>query len=438
MNAITELLSCLSEHAEHAEVFGVRGESTLVSFEANGIKSVEVEETDGLALRAVIGGRLGFTAATGRPDTQSLVDNLIASAQHGERVPIVFPGAAQAAALQTFDPTLAEVPESRLVEIGREIIAVLTDLDGDASVHADLVKGVERVTLQNTAGAEMEEDYSSFSVSVTIERVREGDILVLGEEHDSISLDDTYQEMVERLARHLRLARRSVRIRSGHMPVLFSPAGTGVLTLPVLLALDGRNVQQNASPLAGRVGELVFDEKLTLWDDPTIPTRTSSSRYDDEGVPCRRKALIERGTCGSYLLDLRTAALLGMPSTGNGAREIFTAPAPEPSCLVMKGGDTPVDDIVAKMGRGLLVEDVLGLGQGNEMSGAFSNTVGLAYLIEGGEIVGRVKDVSIAGNVYDLLRQVEAVSAETIWVDGNTRMPYILLPDMNVVAASSR
>jgi PmbA protein len=249
-----------------------------------------------------------------------------------------------------------------------------------------------------------------------------------------LSLDDTYHQVVERLGRHLRLARRSARMRSGHMPVLFSPAGAAVLTLPILLAVDGKNVQQNASPLAGRLGEQVFDHKLSLWDDPTLPMRPSSSRYDDEGVPCRRKAIIERGACRNYLLDLRTAALLGMPSTGNGAREIFSTPAPEPSCLVMGGGDRTLDDILAHMDHGLLVEDVLGLGQGNEISGAFSNALGLAYLIEHGEIVGRVKDASIAGNVYDLLRQVEAVSSERVWVDGNSLMPYVLLPDMNVVA----
>jgi PmbA protein len=357
----------------------------------------------------------------------------VASARQGERIPISFPGAAPAPRLRTCDPALVDVQASQMVEIGREIIHALGEIDRDASVHVDVQKSVERVTLRNTAGAEIDEDFGSLTVGVTVERVRGRDVLILGDESESLSLDDTYRQVTERLGRHLRLARRRARIRSGHMPVLFSPAGAAVLTLPILLAVDGKNVQQNASPLAGRLGEQVFDSKLTLWDDPTLPTRPSSSRYDDEGVPCQRKAIIERGVCSSYLLDLRTATLLGMSSTGNGAREIFTAPAPEPSCLVLEGGDRTLDDILARIDRGLLVEEVLGLGQGNEISGAFSNALGLAYLIEHGEIVGRVKDVSIAGNVYDLLRHVEAVSSERVWVDGNSLMPYVLLPDMNVV-----
>jgi len=82
----------------------------------------------------------------------------------------------------------------------------------------------------------------------------------------------------------------------------------------------------------------------------------------------------------------------------------------------------------------LLVENALGLGQGNVIPGAFSNSLSLAFKIEKGEIVGRVKDVSIAGNVYDLLQDVAAVSRETEWVYRSLSLPYILPPDVNVVA----
>jgi PmbA protein len=77
---------------------------------------------------------------------------------------------------------------------------------------------------------------------------------------------------------------------------------------------------------------------------------------------------------------------------------------------------------------------VLGLGQGNTLSGAFSNPLALAFKIEGGEIVGRVKDVSIAGNVYELLPEIGAVSQESSWEYTFVKMPYVLMPEINVVA----
>jgi len=102
--------------------------------------------------------------------------------------------------------------------------------------------------------------------------------------------------------------------------------------------------------------------------------------------------------------------------------------------LILAGGDTPMAEMLAGIDEGLLVDDILGLGQGNIISGAFSNPLSLAFKIEKGEIVGRVKDVSIAGNVYDLLKDVTAVSRETLWVYGGLCMPYVLLPEMNVIA----
>ena len=130
---------------------------------------------------------------------------------------------------------------------------------------------------------------------------------------------------------------------------------------------------------------------------------------------------------------LKTAALMDTESTGNGARHIFSTPSPSPSNLILEAGKTPLSELLAEIERGLLVEHVLGLGQGNTISGAFSNTLGLAYVIAGGEIVGRVKDVSIAGNVYEDLRAIEAISQETEWVYGGLCLPYILLPELNVV-----
>jgi PmbA protein len=182
------------------------------------------------------------------------------------------------------------------------------------------------------------------------------------------------------------------------------------------------------------VGQKLFDEKVTLLDDGALDGRYRSAPYDDEGVPHRRNVLLDRGVLGGFLYDLKTAAQSGVESTGNGSRDLFRPPRPAPTNLILAGGDTPLAQIVAGIDDGLLVENVLGLGQGNIISGAFSNPLALAFRIMRGEIVGRVKDVSIAGNVYDLLKDVAAVSRETQWVYGSFCMPHILLPEMNVVA----
>lgn len=159
-----------------------------------------------------------------------------------------------------------------------------------------------------------------------------------------------------------------------------------------------------------------------------------SAPCDDEGTSHRRNVLFEGGVLRGFLYDLKTAAQSGVESTGNGSRDLFRPPRPAPTNLMVAAGETAVSEIITGIDEGLLVEDVLGLGQGNIISGAFSNPLSLAFKIEKGEIVGRVKNVSIAGNVYDLLRDVAAVSRESLWVYGNFCLPYILLPAMNVIA----
>jgi len=230
------------------------------------------------------------------------------------------------------------------------------------------------------------------------------------------------------------MARKSADIRSGRMPVLFAPTGALVLGLPLMMGFNGKNVYTGISPMKGKIGDKLFDDKITVVDDATIDGKFGSAAYDDEGVAHKQNVLIQEGVLKNFVYDLKTAAQSGAESTGNGSRGLFYPPSPSPTNLVFQAGDTLLADMLAGIDQGLLVENVLGLGQGNVISGAFSNSVSLAFKIEKGEIVGRVKDVSLAGNIYDLLQDVSAVSQESEWVYTNFHLPYILLPDMNVVA----
>jgi PmbA protein len=210
--------------------------------------------------------------------------------------------------------------------------------------------------------------------------------------------------------------------------------GATVLGLPLMQAVNGRNVYRGVSPLAGRLGEQVFDDRLTVVDDATIGGRPGSGSRDDEGVPTQRTVLVDGGVPRRFLYDLRTAAQAGTQSTGNGSRGLFSPPSPSPSNLFIAAGDTPLAQILSDLDQGVLVDSPLGLGQGNVISGAFSNSWGLAYRIEKGEIVGRVKDISVAGNIYQDLRRIAAISQESEWVYGGLRMPYVLLESVSVTA----
>lgn len=429
-----DILHKLGRLAEQAEAFFVENEVTKVGFEANVLKSAEVEETRGMALRVVVGGRLGFAASSDVNAEERLVANALESARYGDALPLHFPGPQPGVSVTTFDEQITRLSIERLVEMGQEMIDLVRAADPDAHVNVNLERGMRRAEVRNTAGAQAVVVQSPLEIMLSVERVRGDDVLILYDFFSTTVWDDDYLQVARQVARKLELARELTTIRSGTMPVLFSPMGSTVLGLPLMLGLDGKNVYRRISPMAGKVGQKLFDSKLTVVDDPTLDGRPGSAPYDDEGVPRRRNVLIENGMVCGFLYDLKTAAQAGVESTGSASRSLFSPPGPSPSNLIFLGGEAGVADILTDIQEGLLVDTPLGLGQGNVISGAFANTLGLAYKIEGGEIVGRVKDVSIAGNVYEVLGDIAAVSRESEWVYGGLKLPYILLPALNVIS----
>jgi PmbA protein len=427
------MLDRLMQQAEQAEVFEIESEATNIGFEANRLKSFEVEETRGVAARVVVNGRLGFAASSDMDATDKLIANVLESARHGDAIPFHFPAPRPGPPVQVYDPELAALPTERLIAMGREIITTVLAAEPDAHVNVDLERRVRRTTVRNSAGTQVTVETAPLSISAMVERVRGDDVVTLFEYFNTAIKDEGYQAFAQRMADKLLLAKQAATLASGRMPVLFSPSGAPVLGLPLMLGLNGKNVYRGISPMADRQGEQLFDAKLTVVDDPTLDGRPGSSSHDDEGVPRQRRVLIDQGVLRGFVYDLKTAAQSGADPTGHGERGLFSPPAPSFSNLILAGGDTSLADMVSGIEEGLLVESPLGLGQGNVISGAFSNNLSLAFKIAGGEIVGRVKDVSIGGNIYEDLRHIEAVSQEAEWVYGGLRLPHVLLAELNVV-----
>jgi PmbA protein len=429
-----DLLNRLMSQAEQAEVVEIESEDTMVGFEANRLKSSRVDETQGVAVRVVKNGRLGFSASSDRSAIDKLVTNALESAAYGDPVALRFPGAHDAPRVDTFDETISQLPVSGLVEMGQEMLDIILEAEPDAQISVELRRGVQHISLRNSAGTQIAFDRSPLSIQLEVARVRGDDVLLLFEMTGVTLWADEHRVRAQDLADRLRQAKTAATLRSGRMPVLFSPTGALALGLPLMLGLNGKNVYTRNSPMVGKLGEKLFDTKITVVDDATLHGRFGSAPYDDEGLAHRPVTLVQEGVLRSFFWDLKTAAQAGVDSTGHGSRGLFNPPSPSPTNLLIQAGETPLAEMLAGVKEGLLADVPLGLGQGNVISGAFSNNLGLAFKIENGEIVGRVKDVSIAGNIYDLLQDVSAVSQEVEWIYNNFRAPYILLPDMNVVA----
>jgi PmbA protein len=254
--------------------------------------------------------------------------------------------------------------------------------------------------------------------------------------------DADLETLVRSIETRLTAALTVVGSPEGALPVIFTPAGLAAVVLPLEQALSGKTVLQGSSPLAGKVGEMMFDTRLSIIDDPLTPGRPGSRPIDDECVPSRATALVQRGTVGSFVYDLETAARAKTQSTGNGRRGFFGKPHIGYTNVLFRmatdGGrraaESPADlggGLLADIEDGLIVDDLIGVGQGNVISGAFSHPVGLAYRVQRGEVTGRVKDAAVAGNAYDLLKKIGGCGTDGRWL-GARWSPSLLLEGVSV------
>ena len=233
--------------------------------------------------------------------------------------------------------------------------------------------------------------------------------------------------VTDTVLQQLEYARETAPAPRGTVPVILSFHGVAQAIEPSLaIAFNGRTVLQGASPLGGKLGQKVFDERLTIWDDPIVPHCAGSRICDDEGVPSQRTPLVQAGVARQFVYDLQTAAQAGARSTGSASRAMGSLPSPSLSVVVIEGGATPYQDLIADVQEGLLIEDLLGAGQTNVVGGDFSGNILLGYKIEKGRIVGRVKNTVVAGNIYQVLKEGIALSRERKWVGGALLTPAIV------------
>ena len=427
-----DILTQLKKQAEQVEIFALQNEKTTVEYEANQLKNCTVAETKGTAVRVIRKGQLGFAASTDDTAMEKLAANALESATYGDKALFSFPESQPAPIVHTFDRSIAELPIARLVEMGQEMLDLVLPVEPNARCNISLERSLVSASIRNQKGLDVSFKTSPLSLGLEIDRIEGDDMLIMYDQLGTTVWEEDYLAFASRLVEKLKKALILTSIKPGRMPVLFAPAGTLALVLPLSQGINGKQVYKGTSPMAGKIGEKLFDEKITILDDGTIDGKFSSASYDDEGVPHRCNTLIEKGVLKSFIYDMKTAAQSGVASTGNASRGLFNPPEPSGTNLVIQPGQTPLKDILAGMHEGIIVENLLGIGQGNTISGAFSNPLALAFKVEKGEIVGRVKDLSIAGNIYDLLKDVAAVSQEAEWVYNAIYTPYILISEMNV------
>jgi len=434
----SDVLNSARRKAEQAEVFSASSRATTIQFEANELKQVETREGNSIALRIFREGRIGFAIASGGGGWEALVDMAVETSQFGSTASFQFPSSQDYSELRIFDPKVEGIAMERMIDIGKELIARIKGHTPDILCDAQVTKRTSSISLVNSRGGEGEYDRSFFSLSLDGVLVRDTDLLWVGDSESSCRPDLIGSDnLAERVIWQLEMAKEKASVSTKLLPIIFTPRGVATALLgPLVMAFNGKAVLEGSSPLRDKLGKQVFDKKLSLWDDATIAYGVGSYPFDDEGVPSQRLPLVTNGVIANFLYDLQTAALAGTRSTGNG-RRAGGFPNPSISSLILGGGDVSFEAMVKDMKEGLIVEEVMGAGQGNLLGGDFGGNVLLGYKVENGKMVGRVKDTMIAGNVYQVLNKLLGVGQEARWVGGILQTPPLYCSNVSVATKGS-
>lgn len=432
---LDEILEKALKRSQAAEVFQVVSRNVPAVFEGNRLKLLETRETSGVAIRVIKDGRVGFASTTRVGEVDQLIDNALEVAAFGSAACMEFPSPGHYPPVPVHDPAVEEFPVEEMIHLGQSLIDRIRAGNPEVLCEGQVAKSVSTVSLLNSEGCDLTYTKGVFSVSMEGMLVRGEDMLFVGERESScLPLHDT--DMIRRsIEEQLALATTVVSPISGSLPVIFTPHGVaGTLLGPLLAGFNGKAVLQGTSPLVGRLGEKIVDERVSIWDDPLIPYVPGSRPADDEGVPSQRHALINLGVATAFLYDLQTAGQAGTVSTGNGSRSLASLPSPSPGVLLVSEGDVTYADMIRDVKEGIIVEGLLGAGQGNVLSGDFNANVLLGYRITDGKVAGRVKDTMISGNVYQALSNLVAVGSEGRWLGGGLWTPALYCRDISVAA----
>ncbi|WP_456366662.1 TldD/PmbA family protein [Thermococcus sp.] len=241
--------------------------------------------------------------------------------------------------------------------------------------------------------------------------------------------------IVERAVRKVKWAYSVKASKNEEVPVILGPwAIAGLLSYALLPAFSGERLVKETTPLAGKVGERIASEVLTVYDDPFHPLSIEPVIADGEGVPTRKNVLIEEGTFKGFVWDNYWAKIYGTESTGNGKRDLRSGGINIGfHNVVIENGKKSLEDLIGGIERGYFVDGFQGAHSSNPDNGNFAVTANPAFIIEDGEVRG-ASVFLIAGNVYELLKGASEATKEQTVMPFMTSMtvPYVKFENVKI------
>lgn len=437
-STLDQILKLASQKAEAVEVYYLSTQDTPIKFENNRLKSLQTKAKQGVALRLIHRGRLGFASSTDLTRIEDLVDGAIETSKVGDIAEWKF-----ARSLDFTSPKITySLPQiNQLIESGQQIIQGVHSYNSNILVDVNFNIRTTNVKILTNTNLYANRTNQLLTASISGNLVQDEDFLniyvsdVVGDRssntQENRSLD--FNRLLQKLIQKYRWAENSAKISSGAFPVFFTERAVArAIARLFKTVLSGQVVVQKASPLTNKMGETLFDPRFTLFENPNIGPYACP--FDDEGIQTTVKNFIEAGTLKNFYWDQKWAFRAKCKSTGNGFRGGLSQPSPSLVNLSISPGSSSESELIGNIESGLIVDQVLGAGQSNQLAGEFSVNLDLGYKVEKGEITGRVKNTMVAGNIFQAFQNLVDIGNVPELVGGGYYLPSILFQKLGVAA----
>jgi len=426
--------------AGHADVLVQDGRSVSVEIEKNSVRTGEVSYDSGYSVRAFHEGGAGYARGSGLDDEAVAVSGKDAAAMAREAEPDpdfkALPGPAEAEPVdQLFEPEAADFEPARAIEMGHRSIETAREIDSNVIVKGAFEAGAGVSALVNSNGVCVVEKDSFISYYV-FSVVRRGDRVGSYYEYsharrleDLRPVEEVAREATERAVSFL----DSRKMESGEYPVVLGPLAAMSFMRSVTGAASAEEIQRGRSYMQDRRGEKIGSNAVTVEENPLVPAGLHSSAFDGEGVPRKRRLLIDSGVLTTYLHNSYTANKAGEENTGHASRGSYgSGVGISTTNLTIRPGSRTEKDITGGISDGLYV--FMGSLSPHPVTGQISGTVDFGFRIKNGELSHPVENVMLGGEVFGVLGAIEEVSSDYREEPGNI-MPSMLIGKMKVAGS---
>ena len=446
----TELLELATRVAgwaragEEVEAFVGRSSDTDVVVYGGEIESLSSATSEGVGIRVVAGGRQGFAYA-GSLDPEVVEETLSEARDNAgfgtpdEHLGLAVPDGVAAASLDLWRDELASFPPQAKIDLALDlerrvragdprIRSVESSNYGDGASEAAVATSTGIAAAWRRTGCYV----SAYALAGDGDETQTGGGYSVGRSPADLDVEQAATDAVDRSTRLLG-ARKPP---SGRLTVVLDNRITTTLLAILAGTLSGESVLKGRSLFANRLGEEVAAPSLTLVEDPTDPDAYGAAAYDAEGLATRRNVLVSDGVLRSFVYNTYAGRRAGVASTGSAVRGGFKS-APGVGCraLSLSPGTESQEEILARVGSGLLVQSLTGVHSGvNAVSGDFS--VGAeGLLFRDGALAEPVREVTVASTLQRMLRDVVAVGNDLEWLPGSAAGVTLAIADMTMSGA---